>query len=334
MRRCYPLLCLLLIFALLLPFTGCAESAEASDSFYLMDTLITVTLYTTKTEAAPIFAECRARMQALDALWSRTEEGSDTSRWNDSDTGLSDLDPKTVALLSVGIDVALATKGAFDMTVAPAVLLWETCAAGDRLPTEEELTHIKAKVGSEQLKVLSETAVSKPEGVKIDLGGIGKGAAISELITYLKSTAVPGGIVSFGSNVAVFGQKPSAAPFRIVLRDPKDAAAYAGVITLADGEILSVSGDYERYHTIGGQTYHHILDPETLYPSASGLSSVAVICADGALADALSTALLVMGEEESLAFYSSGRYDFEAVLISADGHITLTDGMKAHFEAI
>jgi thiamine biosynthesis lipoprotein len=105
-----------------------------------------------------------------------------------------------------------------------------------------------------------------------------------------------------------------------------------GTLTLRGGEVLSVSGDYERFVTVDGRPYHHILDPATGYPADTGLSSVAVIARDGALADALSTALFVMGAEAAIALYHSGVYAFEAVLVGSDGALTLTDGAAAVFE--
>ena len=136
-----------------------------------------------------------------------------------------------------------------------------------------------------------------------------------------------GGLVSFGSNVAVFGEKPDHSPFRVALRDPKNPKGTVGVLTLSPGQVLSVSGDYERYVEIDGQRYHHLLDPKTGYPFDRGLSSVAVVTENGALADALSTALFGMGKEKAMAFYESGVFSFEALLIGSDGSMTATAGM-------
>lgn len=325
------LFCILLTVALLLPASGCAAKKPISREFYFMDTLITVTLYTDEASAEPMFRQCRRLLSELDALWSRTKEGSDTARLNESGTGISDLDARTAALLSIALDVSQKTGGAFDITVLPLVELWQKCEEEQRLPHADALSAALARVGYTHLHV-SDTVVSKETGMAIDLGGIGKGAAIQCLIDYLKTTDVAGGLVSFGSNVAVFGKKPDGSDFRIGLRDPHDRTDYAGALTLKKGEVLSVSGDYERYYTIDGTKYHHILDPQTGYPADTGISSVAVVCRDGALADALSTALFVMGEEDAMALYASGTYAFEAVFIRANGSIRVTKGLEKRFE--
>ncbi len=326
------LLCMLLLVVLLLPLNACAAREHVSHEFYFMDTLITVTLYTDEKEAEPIFKECRRILSELDALWSRTNEDSDTSRFNASHAGLLDLDARTVDLIRTAADVSQKTDGAFDVTVLPLVKLWQLCEENDRLPTQDSMFQTLALVNYNRLSVSSDTAVSKITGTEIDFGGIGKGAAIDALIDYLESTDVSGGLVSFGSNVAVFGEKPDGSDFLIGLRDPRDRTDYAGALTLRPGEVLSVSGDYERYYIVSGEKYHHILDPKTGYPADTGLSSVAVVCRDGTLADALSTALFVMGEEAAMAFYQAEVYDFEAVFIRSDGSIRVTDGLKARFE--
>ena len=89
--------------------------------------------------------------------------------------------------------------------------------------------------------------------------------------------------------------------------------------------MLSVSGDYERFVTIGGKQYHHILNPATGYPSGSGLSSVAVVTRDGPTADALSTAFMVMGEDAARALRDSGTFSYEAVFFRSDGSVFMTD---------
>ncbi len=325
------LLCMLLVLVFLLPCISCTQDARSERSFFLMDTVITVTLYEDAAVSEPIFAACNALLAELDRLWSRTVETSDISRWNASSDGAVDLDARTLELIRLSQEVSRKTDGAFDITVLPYVLLWERAAERGSLPTDTERAAAAALVGYGKLTV-SADGVAKEIGAQIDLGGIGKGAAISALISYLEGSGARGGVVSFGSNVAVFGAKPDRTPFRIALRDPESETAHAGVLTLAPGEILSVSGDYERYHTIGGERYHHILDPHTAYPAATGLSSVAVVCSDGALADALSTALFVMGYERAMELYRSDAYDFEAVFITDTGEILLTDGMDGKFE--
>ncbi len=328
-------LCLLLVILLLLPMVvGCRQTEAYTESLYYMDTVIGITLYTDDADAAKdAFAECRRILAELDALWSRRRTSSEIARLNGSESGLETLDARTYTLLATARGVSLATDGAFDLTVTPLAELWARCGTENRLPTEEELTSARSQMGTEKWNV-TDTGVQKSTSqVAFDLGGIGKGAAISYLISYLESTEIEGGLVTFGSNVAVFGEKPDGEPFRVAIQHPRQTDAVIGKLTLAPGEILSVSGDYERYVTIGGTRYHHILDPKTGYPADAGLASVAVISEDGALADALSTALFVMGRDAALALYRSGVYDFEAIFVDVTGEVTVTDGLLKNFIA-
>ncbi|MBR2019500.1 MAG: FAD:protein FMN transferase [Clostridia bacterium] len=323
---------LLAICLLLSCFSGCAKQTVFSETFYFMDTLIGVTLYTPEEgTATSAFDDCRAILADLEGLWARQKQGSDVARFNEATFELSDADPRTVALLSTALDVSQKTDGAFDVTVAPLVDLWERCGERDKLPTEEELTKALNKTDFHALAVQKSKLFKSDPEVAIDLGGIGKGAAIELLLQHLSTLDLDGGLLTFGSNVAVFGEKPNGDPFRIGLRDPRDAGASVGTMRLSQGQILSVSGDYERYVTIGGENYHHILDPSTGYPANSGLSCVAVIASDGALADALSTALFVMGKDRAIEFYHSDTYAFEAILIERDGTVTVTEGWESNF---
>ena len=330
-------LSVLLLFCVLLAGATCPACAgkpvKHTASFYAMDTVISVTLYTPDAELAGQQLErCRELLAELDGLWSRYVAGSDVWRLNQSADGLCDLDPRTVSLLAQAKEFSLATGGAFDPTLAPLSDLWQACGEQDRLPGADELAALLALTGADRLQLTRPAAggtatVTLPAGMQLDLGGIAKGAAVSMLIEELEGAGVTGGLVSFGSSVAVFGAKPDGAPFRVALRDPHDASGTVGELNLPAGSVLSVSGDYERYVTIGGQRYHHILDPETGMPAESGLSSVAVVCSDGALADALSTALFVMGKDAALRFYEAGTYEFEAILIAHDGTLTTTPGL-------
>ena len=324
-------LCILLCVACLMPLLACQRDTRQEKTFFLMDTTITVTLYTNQKTAEKVFYGCRALLLEYENLWSRTKAESDVGRFNTAENS-ADLDSRTASLIEQAMDVSQKTNGAFDITVAPIVNLWQESEENGKLPTTNQMQAALALVGAQSITLSGNTLSKKDKNVQIDLGGIGKGTAISALISYLEDSGVSGGLVSFGSNVAVFGEKPDKKPYRIALRNPKSESGYAGTLTMTRGQILSVSGDYERFYTIGDKQYHHIIDPVTGYPAESGLCSVAVICTDGSLADALSTALFVMGKEKALAFYESQTYAFEAIFIDQNGNVTTTAGLADSFE--
>ena len=319
--------CILALCFLLFGLAGCSADRGQTEEFWGMGTSVSVTLYGTAQAKKEGFALARATVSELDGLWSLTISDSDISRLNASADGISDADTRTVALIQQAKEISALTDGSFDITLAPLTALWKKCGEEDRLPTDEELAVRLAAVGTSALTAEG-TFINKPRGTEVDLGAIAKGAAISALRDRLKALdGLDGGLISMGSCVTVFGAKPNGKPFRVSVRDPHNRADIAGTLTLEDGQVLSVSGDYERFVTIGGKQYHHILDPATGYPSDSGLSSVAVISRDGATADALSTAFMVMGENAARTLYDSGNLPFasEAVFFRSDGSVSVTE---------
>lgn len=317
--------CILALFFLLLCLPSCKASDRQTVEFWGMGTLVSVTLYGPEAACTEGFAQAQALMTELDGLWSLNHPDSDLSRLNRSESGITDADGRTVALVKQAIGLSELTGGAFDITLASLSALWKTCGEEDRLPTDAELSVLLDGVGTAALRAEG-TEIGKPVGAAVDLGAIAKGAAAEQLATILRRIdGLSGGLISMGSCVTVFGSKPGGAPFRVSVRDPKNRNGTVGSLTLSDGQVLSVSGDYERFVTIGGKNYHHILDPHTGYPTDSGLSSVAVVASNGAVADALSTAFMVMGEDAAAAFYRAGKADFEAVFIRSDGSVVCTD---------
>ena len=321
---------LLLVCICVTMIPSCAQKKDRSHSYFLMDTVITVTLFETDDKAAEeVFARCHAILSELEHLWARQKPDSDVARFNASSNGAIAIDARTHALIEKAIAVYQATNGSFDITVAPLVDLWKLAGDANKLPTDTEFAEALSLVGSNRLCFENGLLCKQDAAVAIDLGGIGKGAAIEYLIDYLEGCDLQGGLVSFGSNVAVFGEKKDGSPFKIGIQDPKNPNGTVATVYLQSGEILSVSGDYERYVTVEGRNYHHILAPSTGYPAESGLSSVAVIARDGALADALSTALFVMGTERAMAFYASHTYAFEAILVGNDSSVIKTAGLAS-----
>lgn len=331
MKKCALFLAVLLLS---LSLTGCTASTEQTMSFSAMDTVITVKLYGMDFESAnTAFSECRNILTELEALWSATIPNSDFCRINEAAAGEILLDFRTIALLRLASEVQTETDGAFDISLAAVSALWKRCETENRLPAAEELTELLSHSGNGTWELSDRGIVKTDPSLCLDAGGIGKGAAADALLAYLKTTSATGGMISFGSNVVCFGQKTNGSAFRIAVKDPKDPGSYAGIVTLSADTSLSVSGDYERYVEIDGTRYHHILDPMTGYSCNSGLSSVAILCESGALADALSTACMVLGYDAAMELQHSQTYRFEAIFLFSDGSVRITDGLRECWSA-
>lgn len=335
MRQTTALLCAL---ALLLGLAGCG--AKGSDTeFYAMDTVMTLTAYGKGAKAALEASE--KKVDALESLLSRTREDSEISRLNAAAAGEPvAVDSEVARLLEDARAYTLATGGAFDITVAPIVSAWGFTTDAYRVPAQSELDALLKTVGPDKLSV-RDGSVSHEAGTCVDLGGIAKGYASDCVADIFAQNGIASGKVALGGNVYVCGSKPDGSLWRIAVQDPANPEGYVGVLQLSDAFAVT-SGSYQRYFEQDGKRYHHIIDPATGYPAESGLTSVTVVARrgesggasgwDGALCDALSTALFVMGPERALDFWRMGQYAFELVLVTEDGRVLVTGGLDGNFE--
>ena len=335
MKRRFMFIC-----AAALLLTGCGASAdEASAQLFAMDTVMQLDAYGHQVKQAVSDAE--ETIQALEARLSRTREDSLVSVLNQNGAA-QDLSAAEQALLSEALTFRDATGGAFDITIAPVMDAWGFTGDSYRVPAQDELDALLENVNSDEIR-LSGSSVTLGAGQAIDLGGIAKGYTSDCVEAVFRENKIESGKISLGGNVFVLGGKPDGADWRVGIRDPQDENALAAVLTLRDAYAIT-SGGYERYFTENGNTYHHIIDPSTGYPADSGLLSVTVVAeangpdfsgpGNGTMCDAFSTALFVMGEERALEFWRTGDYDFDLVLVTADGRVIITDGLSDRFEVV
>jgi hypothetical protein len=142
---------------------------------------------------------------------------------------------------------------------------------------------------------------------------------------------VRGALINLGGNVYAVRDN-NGKPWRVAIRDPFDADGTVGTLEVKDRAVVT-SGGYERFFEVDGVRYHHIIDPRTGYPASSGLASVTVVCASGALADGLSTGFFVLGKERALDIWRENRDRFDLILIEDDGGVTITAGLSSVFKS-
>lgn len=340
------ILVLSIVSSLLLPSCAGKEAEFYDVNFTSMDTLVTVRLardsmdqskkrserYFDSSYLDTVGAECERIAVDIEGKLSRTIEGGFVSEINGECDYVLSVDSDIYGLFEDSYAICENTNGTFDITLGTIVELWNVTGDESKVPTEDEIADALSHTGRDKILLENGNIKKADRMAKFDLGAVGKGFALGKIVEYLESTDVVYGLVSFGGNVAVFGdrsggKKDDPVPFKVGITDPADTSEVVGYLYMTDG-YLSVSGDYERFF-IGddGTKYHHIFDPATGYPADSDISSVAVISEDGALADALSTALFVMGSETAIEFYESGIYDFEAVICTHFGELIVTDGI-------
>ncbi len=307
-------------------YSGEAESA--SRDFFAMDTYMSVLAYGPEAENA--VEEAVREVNRLDSLLSAGDEDSEVGSINRNGNGKLSDDGKM--LLKESLSLYEETGGCFDITVYPLVELWGFVGQEYRLPSDVEIRETLPLIGADAVKYNEkdgEISFAK-EGMKIDFGGIAKGYTSARIISVFQKNGVESALVSLGGNVQALGSKPDGNPWRIGIRDPKDTSSMIGVLSVTDRAVIT-SGGYERYFEENGKRYHHILDPKTGYPAESGLSSVTIVCRDGTYADGLSTSLFIMGKERASAFWRERSDRFDAVMVTEDGKICVTEGLRDSF---
>ena len=320
----------LAIVLVLFCLPACSQEVAYADTVFVgMDTVITLRL-AKKGVSAEALAEAAEQCQQLVASYEKVlsahEEDSDVANLNKNIQMQVNNNPLLLNVLDTAFQITVLTDGAYDPTIGTLTSLWNITAGGP-VPSRGDIREAMGHVGISNLSVDGTTIEKKDRFTQIDLGGVGKGYTLQALLTYLNSTDIPYGIVSMGGNIGVFGSKGNDTLYKIGIKDPRKTDSVVGYL-YAGGGFVSVSGDYERYFEEGGQRYHHIIDPSTGYPANNGLTSVICYTQNGASADALSTALFVMGLEKSLAFYEEGSISFEAIFITEDYEIYMTDGIR------
>ncbi len=299
-------------------FTSCTGYGEST--FYALDTLI---VFKTDKDLPEGLSEY---INGYEKRMSRTRTDSYLYMLNEGRAEV--CDEETDALIKKAVEISRETDGAFDVTCGALTDLWNIKAEEPTVPTQEMINNALEKVGYGKITFGNDTV--QTNGAVIDLGGIAKGYIAEKTVEYLKSNGIDTGIVSFGGNIAVIGPKNGKDMWTVGIKDPADTSCSVGNLMLDSG-FVSVSGGYERYFEKDGSVYHHIFDSKTGRPADSDILSASVICSDGALADALSTALYVMNSDAAKRFYRDSRYEFETVMVTVDGKIYVSKGLEGRF---
>lgn len=205
------------------------------------------------------------------------------------------------SLIKKSVYISEKTNGAFDITVKPLADVWNITSENPSLPSDEQISDALSKIGFRNI-ILDEknkTVFFAREGMSLDLGAITKGYAADRAAEIFKKHNIKSALVDLGGNIYAVGKKTDGSKWKIGIQAPfKKRGEYFKLYPAEDTSIVT-SGAYERYFEINGKIYHHILDPKTGYPAQSGIQSATVVCKNSVLADALSTAVYVLGKEES-----------------------------------
>ncbi len=324
----------------LLFFAGCSGNEDLppriADTAFLLGTAITVTIQ-----------QHDIPRQVIQDVFDRTEEIQNLMSANERNYESTEIltinraageqavtvSPETLLVVQESLEFARLTGGAFDPSVHPLIVLWGMGTEQASVPPADLLEGVVAQIGWEDIQLDREqgTVFLPREGMSIDVGGIAKGYAADEGARILREAGVQRAILDFGGDIVTIGGRVDGTPWRIGIQHPSgDRNRYLGILNSRDESVVS-SGDYERYFVQDGVRYHHIFDPETGFPSTSGLNSVTVIGPQAIRTDALSTAFFVMGLEASLAVLAE-MPDYEGIFATEEMQLIITAGLADRFE--
>lgn len=328
---CCKLLTLtLLLFAL----TGCGskEPEKTEKQIFAMDTVMTLTAY--GEAAGPALDAAAAQINETARLLDPEQEGSLVWTLNHSGGAQTEVPELLYHMLDTAGTVYARSGGALDLSVYPVVRTWGFIDQAYRVPSPDEIA--AAMEGVDYAAVTFEQTgdtcfAAVPDGMEISFGSVAKGAMSDAVVDTLRENGVTSAVISLGGNVQTLGLRPDGSDWTVAVQDPHDTGTFLGTIAVGETAVVT-SGSYQRYFEENGMVYHHIIDPATGYPAESGLLSATVVCPDGAMADCLSTAMFVLGEDGALDYWRTWG-GFEMLLVTTDGRVVLTDGLRDAFTA-
>lgn len=322
---------------------GCAKPGRQQYQATYLDLFDTVTTITGfwdseeafKTQTDQIYGELRTLHRLFDIY--EEYDGMNNLKTVNDHAGVSPVkvDAVVIRLLKDCRDYYELTNHAVNAAMGSVLSLWHdarSAAEADpenaALPEETALRQAAVYTSWENV-VLDEDAstvyLTDPE-MRLDVGAVAKGWAAQRVA----ESAPAGLLISVGGNICATGPKDdSGTPWVIGIANPDGTEGYLHTLSVTGGAVVT-SGDYQRYFEVNGVRYHHIIDPETLYPAAR-FRSVTVICPDSGLADALSTALFVLPLEEGRGL--AQKAGAEAMWLDVEGNTAYTPGFQAYLSA-
>lgn len=305
-----------------------------------MGTSWSVSVVVARQDVALVHAVIQRALDDVVGQMSHWEPHSDLSRFNRSaPESWFDLQPAFFTVLEQALDIASSSGGAYDPTVGPLVDLWGFGPPGRRsgTPSPAEIAAARAQCNWERLVLdRRRRRVRQPGAVRLDFSGIAKGYGVDQVALALRRLGYDSYLVEVGGELRGQGCKPDGDPWWVEIeqaREVGDSAPSACTLVALHGLAIATSGDYRRYFDDGGTRYSHTIDPRTGSPVTGPVCAVTVLHPECMVADAMATALTVMGREEGHAWAT--RHGLAALFTSFDAHglhETMTPVMAAMTE--
>ena len=310
--------------------------------FPALGTLNSVTIRCPENQAensAKILRDVRTMVLQLDDQLSLYKESAELSAVNrSSGIRFCSVSSDTYRIFKASSAFSEITDGAFDITAGGLSLLWKKSLRENRIPGFFERMTARRRTGFRNLLFSEDAAASsfrvflKKPGMIADLGGIAKGYAADQALLILEKNGITSALLDFGGNIQTLGRKPDGSLWRVGIKNPWTGGA-ACALSLESKAVVT-SGGYERFfEDESGNRYIHIFDPSTGRPCDGELESVTIISSSGKYADALSTALFVMGKDSAIEWWKNNP-DFDFILLTKNKELIYSSGIKDFIEPL
>jgi thiamine biosynthesis lipoprotein len=284
-----------------------------------MGTSLEIAVYAAgEREAREALDAAFAEVERLDRILSTFIEDSETSRLNRSAGGeFLSASPELLDLLARSREICARTGGAFDVSVGPLVALWRHAAEAGAPPHDEEIRAARQAAGPGAVETDPEHGRARlvRAGAALDFGGIGKGYALDRAAAALEGQGVHRAVLDFGGQVLALDPPPGEKGWKVEVRDAARPESMRASVLLSRASI-STTADYERGMEIAGRRVSHVVDPRTGRP-VEGMLGASVVCATATEADALSTAIYVLGPKAGADL--AAQRGIAALVVPAEG---------------
>ncbi|MCL2720832.1 MAG: FAD:protein FMN transferase [Treponema sp.] len=309
-------------------FYSCSKT-EPSRTETAFGTACTITLY--EHGSTGIYNEIFSKIHQIDNLMSINILSSDVSRINNN-AGIEPVQvhEETFKVIERAVYYAGLSDGAFDPTVGPLVNLWGIGKGNRNIPSQNEIDKTLTLINWSNIELDPKTnsVFLTQSGMSLDLGAIAKGYAADAAAQIIKEAGIKRALINLGGDVYVLGEKPDKIPWKIGIQHPyEERNVTIGYVQLQKDKALVTSGVYERFFIRNEIRYHHIFNPSNGYPADNNLLSVTIIAQTAMNADALSTAVFVLGYEKGMELIKNIP-DAEAMFVFKDRSIRTTSGVN------
>ena len=281
-------------------------------------------------------------LERINGIFSTWQADSEISRFNASLPGMEVLPSEDMRqVLAISKTVHQLTGGAFEITLGPLINLWgfgpgginATSGNEVKIPTDDEIQQLLRQIGTDAI-ILDDFGLAKSRPLSIDLSAVAKGYAVDQLARLLESRQVPNYMVEVGGELRVKGTNAQGQAWQIAIENPVPGTREIYQVLPLVNTGMATSGDYRNFFEQDGKRFSHTLDPRTGRPVSHNLASVTVLHDSAAMADALATAFMVLGAEESLRLANANNWRILVIVRNQGLQTRTSTAMDAYLESL